>query len=71
MRTRQSQRRSSELKKTFNDALCQSAHDNLNTQMRSVGAMVGPNNIGTVFVVGQKYVMTAWHVVRDIIQGTN
>ena len=65
------QETSSELKKTNNDAVCQSVNDKLNTHMCSVGALISPlTGIGTVFVVGTKYVMTAWHVVRGIIKGT-
>ena len=40
----------------------------LNEAMNSVGALIRVNQaVGTVFRVGDKYVMTAWHVVKPII----
>ena len=40
----------------------------VNEAMNSVGALIRVNEaVGTVFRVGDKYVMTALHVVKSII----
>jgi hypothetical protein len=56
-----------ELKKEVDDTFTQSVMANLNISLMSCGALINDGNLeGTVFRVGSKYVMTAYHVIKDI-----
>ncbi|KAH3795514.1 hypothetical protein DPMN_149069 [Dreissena polymorpha] len=56
------------LKKPFFDAMTQEMMGIYYETMKSVGAiLVGQTTIGTGFRVGSKYIMTAWHVVQQIL----
>ena len=59
--------RDNEFKKSCDNTLSEQLVDNMSVKMKSVGAIVSGSSIrGTVFRVGNKYVMTALHVVNGI-----
>ena len=58
---------SGNLKKTVDDTFSETIFNKYNEAMKSVGVLASENIYGTVFRVGSKYVMTAWHVVYGII----
>ncbi|XP_053375268.1 antiviral innate immune response receptor RIG-I-like isoform X2 [Mercenaria mercenaria] len=56
------------LKKSQDDTFTKRMLDSLSEQMISVGILVSrPRDMGTVFRVGSKYLMTAFHVVKDVV----
>ena len=56
------------MKKSKDDTMSHPVVKQYNDIMESVGALVGYDQlIGTVFRVGTKYVMTAWHCIQAII----
>ncbi|XP_053375275.1 uncharacterized protein LOC128547239 [Mercenaria mercenaria] len=56
------------LTKSKDDTLSKSMLDSLSVQMESVGILIAPPRVmGTVFRVGSKYLMTAQHVVEEIV----
>ena len=58
----------SHLKKPFDNTMTDHTVKKVNEAMNSVGALIRVNEaVGTVFRVGDKYVMTAWHVVKSIL----
>ena len=58
----------SNMKKTVDNTLSDTVMKQYTDIMNSVGALVGWDQlIGTVFRVGSKYVMTAWHCIQGII----
>ncbi|XP_053390917.1 uncharacterized protein LOC128553765 [Mercenaria mercenaria] len=58
-------------KKEHDDTLSQTMVLALHEQMKSVGVLISGGNLGgTVFRVGSKYVMTALHVINNIIDPT-
>ncbi|XP_053380815.1 uncharacterized protein LOC128548982 [Mercenaria mercenaria] len=58
-------------KKEHDDTLSQTMVLALHEQMKSVGVLISNGNlVGTVFRVGSKYVMTALHVINNVIDPT-
>ncbi|XP_053375270.1 antiviral innate immune response receptor RIG-I-like [Mercenaria mercenaria] len=56
------------LKKSQDDTLSESMINSLSEQMKSVGILITKQrDVGTVFRVGSKYLMTAHHVVKGLV----
>ena len=56
----------SQFKKTRDDTLTQNVVDILNNCMKSVGCLNTPFQKGTAFRVGDRYVITAFHVIKEV-----